>query len=57
MIRSPMVDINDRLGEFTLSPANLLNRSDMPNVIALAWKPYGHRRTIVNTVEKTRQTR
>ena len=44
--------INRRFGEFTLSPANLLNRSDMPNVIAPAWKPYGHRQTIVNTGEK-----
>ena len=44
--------INKRFGEFTLSPANLLNRSDMPNVIAPAWKPYGHRQTIVNTGEK-----
>ncbi len=38
--------INHRYGEFTLAPARLLNRSDMPNVIAPAWKPYGHRRTI-----------
>lgn len=38
--------INQRYGEFTLAPARLLNRSDMPNVIAPAWKPYGHRQTI-----------
>ena len=38
--------INARYGEFTLAPANLLRRSDMPNVIAPAWKPYGHRQTI-----------
>lgn len=38
--------INRRYGEFTLAPARLLNRSDMPNVIAPAWKPYGHRQTI-----------
>ena len=38
--------INDRYGEFTLAPATLLNRSTMPNVIAPAWKPYGHRQTI-----------
>lgn len=38
--------INHRYGEFTLAPARLLNRSDMPNVIAPAWKPYGHRQTI-----------
>ena len=46
--------INKRYGEFTLAPANLLDRSDMPNVIAPAWKPYGHRQTIVPTVEQKR---
>lgn len=34
-----MDNINQRYGEFTLSPARLLNRSDMPNVIAPTWKP------------------
>ncbi|GAB4182132.1 MAG: DNA polymerase IV [Wenzhouxiangellaceae bacterium] len=38
--------INARYGEFTLSPAPLLDRSDMPNVISPAWKPFGHRETI-----------
>ena len=38
--------INERYGEFTLSSARLLNRSEMPNVIAPAWKPFGHRKTI-----------
>jgi len=38
--------INGRYGEFTLASARLLNRSDMPNVIAPAWKPSGHRQTI-----------
>ena len=38
--------INERYGEFTLAPALLLNRSDMPNVIAPAWKPTGHRKTV-----------
>ncbi len=38
--------INDRYGEFALTPARLLNRSSMPNVIAPAWKPFGHRQTI-----------
>lgn len=38
--------INQRYGEFTISPAPLLNRSDMPNVIAPAWKPDGHRQSI-----------
>ncbi|MFV2003790.1 MAG: DNA polymerase IV, partial [Gammaproteobacteria bacterium] len=36
-----MDDINERYGEMALSPARLLNRSDMPNVIAPAWKPDG----------------
>jgi DNA polymerase-4 len=38
--------INDRFGEFTIAPALMLNRSSMPNVIAPAWKPNGHRQTI-----------
>lgn len=38
--------INDRFGEFSIAPAPLLLRSSMPNVIAPAWKPYGHRQTI-----------
>lgn len=41
--------INERFGEFKVAPALLLNRSDMPNVIAPAWKPYGHRQTIPST--------
>ena len=39
-------EINDRYGEFTIAPATLLHRSKMPNVIAPAWKPFGHRQTI-----------
>jgi DNA polymerase-4 len=39
-------DINDRFGDFTIAPAPLLFRSSMPNVIAPAWKPDGHRQTI-----------
>lgn len=39
-------DINNKFGEFTIVPAPLLYRSQMPNVIAPAWKPYGHRQTI-----------
>ncbi len=38
--------INRRYGEYMLAPARLLGRSDMPNVIAPAWKPHGHRQTI-----------
>jgi len=41
-----MDNINERYGEMVLSPARLLNRSDMPNVIAPAWKPDGLRQTI-----------
>jgi DNA polymerase IV len=39
-------EINDRYGEFAIAPAPMLLRSEMPNVIAPAWKPYGHRQTI-----------
>ncbi len=45
-INLAMDQINERYGEFTLAPANLLHRSDMPNVIAPAWKPNGHRKTV-----------
>lgn len=38
--------INEKYGEFTIVPAPLLLRSKMPNVIAPAWKPDGHRQTI-----------
>lgn len=40
--------INQRYGEFALAPARLLLRSRMPNVIAPAWKPSGHRETILD---------
>lgn len=39
-------EINDRFGSYTVAPAPLLSRSAMPNVIAPAWKPDGHRQTI-----------
>jgi DNA polymerase-4 len=45
-VNQVMDDINRRYGEFTLSPARLLQRSSMPNVIAPAWRPGGHRQTI-----------
>jgi len=38
--------VNERYGEFNLAPARLLQRSSMPNVIAPAWKPFGHRKTV-----------
>jgi DNA polymerase-4 len=45
-LNKAMDNINERYGELVLSPARLLNRSDMPNVIAPAWKPDGLRQTI-----------
>lgn len=48
-----MDSINDRYGEFALAPAQLLNRSKMPNVIAPAWKPQGHRQFIPNETNNT----
>jgi DNA polymerase-4 len=45
-VNAVMDAVNQRYGEFMLSPARLLNRSSMPNVIAPAWKPFGHRQTI-----------
>jgi DNA polymerase-4 len=45
-VNAVMDEINRRYGEFALAPARLLQRSSMPNVIAPAWKPYGHRQTI-----------
>ncbi len=41
-------EVNARFGEFALSPAKLMNRSTMPNVIAPSWKPFGHRETILS---------
>ena len=38
--------INIRYGEWAIFRAPLVRRSDMPNVIAPAWKPYGHRESI-----------
>jgi DNA polymerase-4 len=45
-INAVMDTVNRRYGELALAPARLLNRSSMPNVIAPAWKPFGHRKTI-----------
>jgi len=45
-INQAMDAINRRYSEFTLSPAPLLEHSEMPNVISPAWKPFGHRETI-----------
>ena len=46
-LSSVMDSINDKYGEFTIAPSRLLHRSDMPNVISPAWKPTGHRQTIL----------
>jgi DNA polymerase-4 len=45
-VNAVMDAVNQRYGELVLSPARLLHRSTMPNVIAPAWKPFGHRQTI-----------
>ena len=45
-LNDAMDNINERYGELTLAPARLLNKSDMPNVIAPAWKPDGLRQNI-----------
>jgi DNA polymerase-4 len=39
-------NINRKYGEFTVAPATILDRSSMPNVIAPAWRPDGHRQHI-----------
>ena len=45
--RNQVMDhVNRRYGELTLAPARLLGRSSMPDVIAPAWKPHGHRKTV-----------
>lgn len=41
-----MDQINERYGDYTVTPARLLQRSAMPDVIAPAWKPEGHRKTV-----------
>ena len=38
--------INGKFGDFTVAPMRVIARSEMPNVIAPAWKPTGHRKTI-----------
>ena len=45
-LNQAMDKINERYGEFTLAPGRLLARSKMPNAIAPAWKPFGHRKTV-----------
>jgi DNA polymerase-4 len=45
-VNGVMDRINQRYGAFALTPARLLERSSMPDVIAPAWKPHGHRQSI-----------
>lgn len=45
-LNQAMDAINHRYGEFTVAPIRVIGRSEMPNVIAPAWKPTGHRKTI-----------
>ena len=45
-LNSVIDQINSKYGDFTICPAPLIHRSDMPNVISPAWKPSGHRETI-----------
>jgi DNA polymerase-4 len=45
-INKVLDQINARYGEFTIAPLAMQERSSMPNVIAPAWKPSGHRQTI-----------
>jgi len=45
-VNAVMDAVNERYGQLALAPARLLNRSSMPDVIAPAWKPFGHRKTV-----------
>lgn len=45
-VNQVMDNINNRYGDYSLTPARLMSRSEMPDVIAPAWKPFGHRQTI-----------
>ncbi|MBT4080627.1 MAG: hypothetical protein HOL04_00775 [Gammaproteobacteria bacterium] len=45
-LNSAIDKINQRYGEFTVAPASIMDRSNMPNVISPAWRPSGHRKTI-----------
>ena len=46
-VKNKVIDlINEKYGNLTIAPSNIMNRSTMPDVIAPAWKPSGHRQTI-----------
>lgn len=52
LVNTVVDEINDRFGEFTIAPSPLLLRSTMPNVIAPAWQPCGHRQSVPTTQKK-----
>lgn len=45
-VNAVMDSINQRYGESTVGPGRLINKSEMPSVIAPSWKPGGHRQSI-----------
>lgn len=45
-VNEAMDRINSQYGEWALFRAPLIHRSSMPNVIAPAWQPHGHRESI-----------
>ena len=45
-----MDKINERYGSSLWRQQILLHRSDMPNVIAPAWKPFGHRKNSIENI-------
>ena len=45
-INTLMDNVNNRYGQNTIGPGRLVNKSEMPNVIAPSWKPTGHRQSI-----------
>ncbi len=45
-VNAVMDRINGRYGDLSLAPARLVNRSEMPDVIAPAWQPHGHRKSV-----------
>ena len=51
-LNTAMDAINARYGDFTVAPGLLMGRSDMPDVIAPAWRPEGHRQTIDRDAEQ-----
>lgn len=46
LLENTIDNINQKFGEFTVKPAILLGKSEMPNVIAPAWRPSGVRKSL-----------